>query len=253
MLISSTATSCAGSRRSSVMGRPVSEFRLPSLRRTLRVRARTSATISLAIVLPVEPVIPTTRTAERPRHQAASSCSATSVSGTCTSAMIRSRGKRDRPLDQGDGGTVGGGLADEARGRRPAHPAAPRTGCPAMTCRESTAAVVKWVTVVGPRRRPPVAATRSSRRIDGGTRLPATGLAESSSVIGWPPVGRAGPAGWPGSSRMSGARSRNRSSGRCAIWYRPQVAGRWISSRVTICGSEAGSSEMKLESIQPSM
>ena len=42
-----------GSSRSSVMGSPVSEFRLPSLRRTVRVRARTSATISLAIVLPV--------------------------------------------------------------------------------------------------------------------------------------------------------------------------------------------------------
>ncbi len=73
MLISSTATWWVGSRRSRVIGRPVSLFRLPSFRRVRSERLRTSATISFAIVLPVEPVMPTTRTALRLRHQAASS------------------------------------------------------------------------------------------------------------------------------------------------------------------------------------
>ena len=73
----------SGSSRSSVIGRPVSELRLPSLRSVAeRPRESTSAVISLAIVLPVEPVMPTTRTACRDRHQAASSWSAMSGSAT---------------------------------------------------------------------------------------------------------------------------------------------------------------------------
>ena len=93
MLISSTATSCSGPRRSRVIGRPVSELRLPSLRSVVSCRDSTSAVISLAIVLPVEPVMPTTRTACRDRHHAASSWSATSGSSTRTIAASRSGGR----------------------------------------------------------------------------------------------------------------------------------------------------------------
>ena len=104
------------------MGSPVSELRLPSLRSTVRVRARTSATISLAIVLPVEPVIPTTRTAERLRHQAASSCNAAEGVRHLHQRHVRPVWQRDRSLDQGDGGSVGRRLAHEGVAIHPLTP-----------------------------------------------------------------------------------------------------------------------------------
>ncbi len=90
--ISSTAASCVASSLSRVIGSPLSELRLPSLRSVRSPPERTSATISLASVLPVEPVMPTTRTAWRARHQAARSPSARSASGTITSGTATSAG-----------------------------------------------------------------------------------------------------------------------------------------------------------------
>ena len=84
---------------------------------------------------------------------------------------------------------------------------------PGTTWRESTAAVAKEVTLVGPRRRAPVAARRSSSRIDGGTLLPAEGSAESTSLIWRRPATRSGRARWPGSRRSAAPGCGRRSPG----------------------------------------
>ena len=71
--------------------------------------------ISLAIVLPVEPVMPTTRTAWRdspPGGQVLQRARARPA--RCTSGTRRiSPGSVDRPLDQRGGGTAGSGVGHE--------------------------------------------------------------------------------------------------------------------------------------------
>ena len=70
--------------------------------------------ISLASVLPVEPVMPTTRTAERERHQAASSWRASRGSADLDQGGVVARREIDRMLDERGRGTGGDGGGDEA-------------------------------------------------------------------------------------------------------------------------------------------
>ncbi len=60
MPISSTAARVDFSMRSTVSGMPTSLFRLPSVLRVSQCCPSTAATISLVVVLPTEPVTPTT-------------------------------------------------------------------------------------------------------------------------------------------------------------------------------------------------
>ena len=60
MPISTTAASCSGSMRETVIGTPIWLFRFPSVFRIVYRLARTPAIISLAEVLPTLPVMPTT-------------------------------------------------------------------------------------------------------------------------------------------------------------------------------------------------
>ena len=191
--ISSTATWCDGSRRRRVIGRPVSEFRLPSLRRTAWVRASTSAVTSLARVFPVEPVIPTTRTAKRSRHQAARSWKARRLSATRTTAASVPAGRlTSRSTSTA---TAPAARASETK-RWPSvrSPGSATNSDPGTTFRESTTARRKDRTVVGACSRPPVAASRSSMRIGAGTRF----LRRRRRVYQ--------PHGWatPGAARSSG-------------------------------------------------
>ena len=201
MLISRTAAWWAGSSRRRVIGRPVSEFRLPSLRSVVSVRERTSAVISFAIVLPVEPVMPTTRAGCRDRHHAARSWSARSASATTTCGASRTS----------SGSSTGRSTMAAAA---PARSASATKACPSVRSpgratkmdpgvvrRESTDAPVieNGAAGAGPCRRPPVAASRSSRRMVGGTRTPLRTSFESSKVTAGRPARADGPAGWRGS------------------------------------------------------
>ena len=136
-----------GSSRSSVIGSPVSEFRLPSLRSVVRLRDRTSAVISLAIVLPVEPVMPTTRTAWRPPPRGRS-WSARSASGDDTWAPGEVGGELHRSLDE-----RGHRAGSERIGHEgvPVHPLTGRATKmdPGVARRESTDAPVIEVEAVG--------------------------------------------------------------------------------------------------------
>jgi hypothetical protein len=198
MLISRTATSCSGSRRSRVSGRPDSEFRFPSLRSVRNVRASTSAVISLASVLPVEPVMPTTRTAWRERHHAASSCRATSASGTTTMAASRSGGSSSGVSTRA---TAAPARTASTTWRWPSV-RSPRSATkrePGGTRRESRVASRKLVTEVDPESRPPTAASSSSRRMVGGTGTTLRTTGESSSLMAARPGPPGGPVRWPGS------------------------------------------------------
>ena len=106
----------------------------------------------------------------------ASSCPAGASTGRSTRATRRAVARRPRP--------------------RSAWPStrSPRSATnrlPGVTCRESTAAVVKEVTVVGPRRRPPVAASEVIEADRWWHSASCGWLADSSSLIGWRPAGRA--------------------------------------------------------------
>ena len=65
--ISTTATSCPACRPSSVSGRPTRLFRFPSLRRTRQRAPAIAYVISLVVVLPLLPVMPTMRAGMRLR------------------------------------------------------------------------------------------------------------------------------------------------------------------------------------------
>ncbi len=82
--ISRTAASCSGPRRSTVSGRPISLFWLPSLLSVRIVVARTAATASLVEVLAMLPVMPTTSGVNRLRQPAATDPRAAMASATRT-------------------------------------------------------------------------------------------------------------------------------------------------------------------------
>ena len=167
MLISRTAASCVASSRSRVIGSPVSELRFPSFRSVASSRERTSAVISLAIVLPVEPVMPTTRTAWRDRHQAARSWRARSASGTTTwGASRRSSGRSTgRSTSAAEAPARSASATNACPSAR--SPGSATKMDPGLTRRESTDAPVIEDEAVGagPWSRPPVAPSTSSRRI----------------------------------------------------------------------------------------
>ena len=60
MPISSTAASVSSSMRNTVSGMPISLFRLPCVYIVRNFAFSTAAVISLVVVLPTEPVMPTT-------------------------------------------------------------------------------------------------------------------------------------------------------------------------------------------------
>ena len=60
MPISATMTSVSRVMRKSVSGRPISLFKLPSVFRALNFCFKTAYSSSLVVVLPTEPVTPTT-------------------------------------------------------------------------------------------------------------------------------------------------------------------------------------------------
>ena len=97
MPISSTATSCSGPRRSSVSGRPISLFSLPSLRSTVQRWASISAICSLVDVLASDPVMPTTSGAKRSRQTAAAERRATPASATWTTLTPGPSPRQIRP------------------------------------------------------------------------------------------------------------------------------------------------------------
>ena len=206
MLISRTAASCVGSSRSRVIGSPVSELRFPSFRSVVSSRERTSAVISLAIVLPVEPVMPTTRTAWRDRHQAARSWRARSASGTTTwGASRRSAGRSTgRSTSTAEAPARSASATNACPSAR--SPGSATKMDPGLTRRESTDAPVIEDEAIGagPWSRPRVAPSTSSRRIVGGTRTPLRTSVESSVVMAGRPGPVAGPAGSRG-SRAPGA------------------------------------------------
>jgi hypothetical protein len=71
------------------MGRPTSELKLPTLRKTFLLWARTAPISSLVVVLPTEPVTPTTGIGYRSRWARPSCPSASRGSGTSTRAVPR--------------------------------------------------------------------------------------------------------------------------------------------------------------------
>ena len=79
---STTAAWVPASRRKRVSGTPSSLFKLPSVRRVLNSSARTQAHISLVVVFPELPTMPTTGPEKRSRHSRASSAMARATSGT---------------------------------------------------------------------------------------------------------------------------------------------------------------------------
>ena len=81
---SMTAASVSGPMRKMVSGTPSSLLKFFSVRRVLNLRARTQATISLVVVLPELPVMPTTGTFTASRQRAASLAMAWATSGTVT-------------------------------------------------------------------------------------------------------------------------------------------------------------------------
>ena len=158
MPISSTAAVWAGSRRSSVSGRPVSLFRLPSVRSTRWRTPSTAAVSSLVDVLPLLPVMPTTSGATRPRTCSARSYRARQVSATWTTAAPRLETSRSVTSATAPRAAA---LAQNAWPSR----AAPRSAKkhPAgSTARESVWKVVQRASGEPAASRPPVAATISA-------------------------------------------------------------------------------------------
>ena len=80
--ISTTATSCSGSRRNIVSGNPTWLLWFPSVRITFFSAERASAIISFVVVFPTLPVTPTTGIENRWRYAVAISCNAERVLGT---------------------------------------------------------------------------------------------------------------------------------------------------------------------------
>ncbi len=140
---------------------------------------RTSAIISLASVLPVEPVTPTTRTANRERHHAASCWSATQRVRHADDRGVHAGGRLDRGGDE---------RGDRARAQRfvdepmPVHPL-PDQGhearSPGSMALESTPAPAN---VVDPRGADETAAGDGEEVLDADRRRHATPCGDSRGV-----------------------------------------------------------------------
>ena len=127
--ISTTATSCPASSPSSVSGRPTRLFRFPSLRSTRQRAAAIANAISLVVVLPLLPVMPTTRAGMRRRWYAARSPSARRESGTTITA---------RPGQAASSRATSSRCSACSSTRTPQAPrrsAAPTNRCPSSTIR----------------------------------------------------------------------------------------------------------------------
>ena len=87
MPISQTAAVCAGVVANTLSGTPMWLFKLPWVAATRKCWDSTAAEKSLVLVLPLEPVMATTGSVSCCRHQQASRCSASKVSGTTMTAV----------------------------------------------------------------------------------------------------------------------------------------------------------------------
>ena len=94
--ISSTAYSASSGSASSDSGRPISLLRLPALTCVRPCSARIDASSVFTVVLPLEPVMPTTRARRCARTALARSPSAASVSATTTCGRSTSSGRVDQ-------------------------------------------------------------------------------------------------------------------------------------------------------------
>ena len=86
--ISQTAAVCSCVVARTVSGTPMWLFRFPRVAETRYFWESTAAVRSFVLVLPFDPVIPTTGMTSCLRHQQARRCSASKVSGTTTTAVL---------------------------------------------------------------------------------------------------------------------------------------------------------------------
>ncbi len=91
--ISMTAQRCAASSRHSVSGTPMWLLRLPCVTRHGPSSARIAPVISLTVVLPLLPVMPTTTPANERRQAFANAARPASVSATTTCGSAQSTGR----------------------------------------------------------------------------------------------------------------------------------------------------------------
>ena len=209
MPISRTAASCSGPSFNTVSGSPTSLFWLPSFLSVRKRVPRTVAIASLADVLAMLPVTPTTSGSKRVRQPAATAWSAASASATRTTVTSPSEARSSGGRVTTSAAAPRATASDRKRWPSVRSPGSATKSCPGWTARESTAP---------PRigrsdratNRPPASRTRSSALRAGSWRTPgcdgwasvtAQSVAQRTLTGRWVP-------GSPGGSRRGGSAGR---------------------------------------------